>query len=276
MKKLYGMNRTVLVIAVAIVCAMQTFAQTASIAITEIMYNPPESGADSLEYVELYNYGSVPVNLEGYSFIGVDFVIPAEVMGFPPIMPAGEYTVIAIDHEALMSTFDVGFASSWTSGALSNDGEGLSIRDAQGNLVDTVYFDDTVAWPSAADGGGASLERCDPTSDGTLPDSWIASTTSTGVTVNGIEVFGTPSAPNSECISVGIDGGAVSSVLSAYPNPSATGRFRLSAKVFGGVYDILGQRILELNGTDLIDLSSKHGGHYFLRTDEGTVIRLMK
>jgi hypothetical protein len=269
------MKKQLLLLSVALVTSAGVLAQTAQIAITEIMYNPPESGNDSLEYIELYNYGSVPVNLEGYTFTGVDYVIPAQVMGFPPIMPAGEYTVVAINHVALMNTFSLGFASSWTSGALSNNGEGISLRDAQGNLVDTVFYDNTAAWPAAADGGGASLERCDHTSDGTLPSSWVASTTSTGVFVNGVEVFGTPSAPNSECVAVGIDDNIIST-LTAFPNPSANGRFQLSAKVSGGVYDIIGQRVAELTNVNIVDLSSKHSGHYFLRTDKGAVIRLMK
>lgn len=269
------MKKQLLLLSVALVTSAGVLAQTAQIAITEIMYNPPESGVDSLEYIELHNYGTVPVNLEGYSFTGFNLVIPAQVMGFPPIIPAGEYTVIGINHTALMNTFGIGFASSWTSGALSNDGEGLSLRDAQGNLVDTVYYDDTVAWPTAADGGGASLERCDPTNDGTLPESWIASTTSTGITVNGVEIFATQGAANSACVTVGVDDNIIST-LTAYPNPSANGRFKLSSKVSGGIYDIIGQRVMVVTGSDQIDLSAKRGGHYFLRTESGAVIRLMK
>jgi hypothetical protein len=269
------MKKQLLLLSVALVTSAGVLAQTAQIAITEIMYNPPESGNDSLEYIELHNYGSVPVNLEGYTFTGVDYVIPAQVMGFPPIMPAGEYTVVAINHVALMNTLSLGFASSWTSGALSNNGEGISLRDAQGNLVDTVFYDNTVAWPAIADGGGASLERCDHTSDGTLPASWVASTTSTGVFVNGVEVFGTPAVANAACVTVGLDDNIIST-LTAYPNPSASGRFKLSSKISGGVYDIIGQRVMILKNADLIDLSSKRDGHYFLRTDSGSVVRLMK
>jgi hypothetical protein len=68
----------------------------------------------------------------------------------------------------------------------------------------------------------------------------------------------------------------VNSMLAAFPNPSENGRFKLSSKVSGGVYDILGQKLIDLKNTDLVDLSAKHGGHYFLKTDQGSVIRLMK
>ena len=36
------------------------------IVINEISYNPPESGQDSLEYIELYNLGSNAVDLSDF------------------------------------------------------------------------------------------------------------------------------------------------------------------------------------------------------------------
>jgi len=45
------------------------------IVITEIMYNPPESGTDSLEFLELYNNGVEIVNLEGFYFAeGIEYI----------------------------------------------------------------------------------------------------------------------------------------------------------------------------------------------------------
>ena len=35
----------------------------AQVVITEIMYNPPESGQDSLEYIELYNNNAGAVHM---------------------------------------------------------------------------------------------------------------------------------------------------------------------------------------------------------------------
>lgn len=81
---------------------------------------------------------------------------------------------------------------------------------------------------------------------------------------------------SAEDVTIGVNNASSASVLSAFPNPSASGRFKLSSKVSGGVYDIIGQKVLDLKNTDVIDLSAKHGGHYFLKTDRGSVIRLMK
>gem|GEM_PF-884079 len=248
----------------------QTNGGAATIAITEVMFNPPEAGVDTLEYLEIYNYGSTDVDLTGFYFTGVQYVVPS---GLPAIAP-GTYGLLSINAEALSNTLGVQ-SLEWTAEALTNNGEGLSLRDANGTLVDTVRYDDLVSWPAAANGGGASLERCDPTSDGTLLESWIASTTGTGVIVNGIEVFGTPGAANSECITVGIDDQIITTI-SAYPNPSATGEFRLTEKVSGLVYDVVGQVVTTITNSNSIDLTKQSVGHYLLRTDNGQVIRLMK
>ena len=52
----------------ALLITSAVFAQTANLVITEISYNPAESGTDSTEYVELYNNGSSSVDLTGYYF----------------------------------------------------------------------------------------------------------------------------------------------------------------------------------------------------------------
>jgi len=248
----------------------QTNGGAATIAITEIMFNPPEAGVDTLEYLEIYNYGSTAIDLTGYYFTGVQYVVPTGIGSFEP----GDYGIICINSVALNNTLAVP-GLQWTAEALTNNGEGLSLRDANGTLVDTVRYDDLVSWPAAANGGGASLERCDPTSDGTLLESWISSTTGTGIIVNGLEVFGTPGAANSECVAVGIDDQIITTI-SAYPNPSATGEFRLTEKVSGLVYDVVGQAVTTITNSNSIDLTKQSVGQYILRTDNGQVIRLMK
>jgi hypothetical protein len=42
--------------------------------ITEIMYNSPESGPDSGEFIELYNKGTTGINMNNYTFtLGVSY-----------------------------------------------------------------------------------------------------------------------------------------------------------------------------------------------------------
>jgi hypothetical protein len=158
--------------------------------INEIMYNPPESDNDTLEYLELYNKGNFDVNLKDWYFSeGIEFVFPDVILG------AGEYLVIAKDAAVVFNAFGVE-ALQWTSGSLSNSGEELEIRTAGGEVVDYVDYNDAAPWPKAPDGFGPSLALIDPDLNNTMPESWAPETTFTFVNDDGIPVYGTPGAPN--------------------------------------------------------------------------------
>ena len=156
------------------------------IVITEIMYNPPESGNDSLEYIELYNNGAAAVDLYGFEFTnGVVYTFPSIILN-----PA-EYMVVAIDSIAFENTFGL-TAYEWTSGALSNSGELIELVDLSGMFVDSVRFDDSMPWDTLADGFGPSLTLCDPSLDNGLAESWAASSEFLAINTNGDTIWGTP------------------------------------------------------------------------------------
>lgn len=57
----------------------------------------------------------------------------------------------------------------------------LILRDAEGELVEAVEYDDKGAWPEEPDGGGGyTLELVDPELDRNNPFSWLPSTASGG------------------------------------------------------------------------------------------------
>lgn len=182
--------------------------------ISEIMYNPPESGADSLEYIELYNPSlTIPLDLSGYYFsAGIVHTFPQGTV----IAPEG-FLVVAIDSVAFEGVFGVP-ALQWTSGGLSNGGEAIAIRNASGALADTVFYDDNASWPQEADQGGASLVLCDLASDNNGPASWGASTNAMGIIINGMELYADPYEWFA-CITVGISDDKVMN-SSVYPNPA--------------------------------------------------------
>lgn len=169
----------------------------AQILITEIMYNPPESNIDSLEYIELHNAGNNPVNLMGWSFPeGIVHTFDNQVMA------PGEYLIVCVNLQAFSNTFGGSArAIQWTSGALNNSGEAVSLANAQGTIVfRVVYANGAGGWYSAADGNGASLELCNANGDPNDARKWRASENATGIFVNGREVLATPGLPNStEC-----------------------------------------------------------------------------
>lgn len=166
---------------------------SAQIVINEISYNPPESGQDSLEYIELYNAGSAAADLSGFSFTeGVDLTFDSGVS-----IDAGAYLIVCESPSAMMNVFGVG-GIIWD-GGMSNGGELIALSDATGMVVDSVSFDDSDPWPTEADGtdgGGASIELCDASSDNNEGSNWRVADNDTGMMINGAAVLGTPGAAN--------------------------------------------------------------------------------
>ncbi len=190
MKKFYAL--------VTLLCLVFTYAKC-QIVISEIMYNPPESGNDSLEYIELYNLTNSNVNLNGYSFSqGVVFTFPDT-----SIAPTG-FLVVAVNAGAFNNVF--GFNPlQWETGALSNGGEDIILIDPNGNEVAIVDYTPNTPWPTFSDGtngGGSSIEFCIDEMDNNDALNWRASTASTGIIINQFEVKGTPGSENS--VSCGI------------------------------------------------------------------------
>jgi hypothetical protein len=155
------------------------------------MYNPPESGNDSLEYFELHNLGNQPADISSWNFTqGITFTFPAGA-----VIPAGGYFILAKNANAFQTVF--GFAPNIVWGAndaLTNGGEDIELRDANGNVQDYVDYKNALPWPVDAAGFGPSIVLCDFNTDNSLPANWQAASTGTGIIVNGNEVKGNPGA----------------------------------------------------------------------------------
>lgn len=172
------------------ICLLCAFSAHSQIVISEIMYNPPESNTDSLEYIEITNTGNMLVDLSGYSFSeGI-------VYTFDNVQIAsGQYLVVAVNSVALETVTGYVGALQWTSGGLSNGGEAITLIDAAGAVVDMVAYDDGGAWPTSADGtdgGGASIELCNVDSDNNDGANWKASNNTLGANADNAVVLGTP------------------------------------------------------------------------------------
>ncbi len=157
--------------------------------ITEFMYNNP--GVDDYEFIEVFNAGDIVLHLEGYRFTqGITFTFPALTL-----MP-NEYVLVAIDSVQFRQAFNL-TAFQWDAGqALNNTGELIILEDASGNILDSLRYSAMGPWPVEANGGGSSLQLCDPASDNSLASNWAPSYAGTGFIVNGIEILATPGAPN--------------------------------------------------------------------------------
>ena len=178
------MTRYLLLSLLGLFCS---FGAKSQLVITEIMYNNP--GTDFLEFVELQNAGSTPIDLTGYTLqSAIDYTFPSQML-----LP-NEYVILCVDAAGFMANF--GIAAEEFSGALNNSGETIEVYDASNVLVDEVAYDDGPAWPEFADGSGSSLVLCDVNADNNDPANWQLSTTDSGIVFGAVSIFANPGADN--------------------------------------------------------------------------------
>lgn len=157
-----------------------------NLVLTEIMYNPPESGDDSLEFIEIYNNGEDTVNMKDFYFSeGIEYIFP-EIEILPD-----SFLLVSKDSLAMMNTFVVD-AYQWTDGALSNGGEDIELRDLYDNVIDYVDYDDSPPWDTLADGFGHSLTLCNPDADNNVAENWTHSVNFAAVNAAGDSIWATP------------------------------------------------------------------------------------
>ena len=137
-----------------------------TIALTEIMYNP--LGSTDLEFVEIHNFGDVPVRLRNARFSrGVTFSFGDEA---PEFLQPGAYLVVARDLAAFAAHYDVApdvQVLGDYSGSLSDRGETLTFEGSVTEEVFSFRYDES--WHPSTDGLGNSLVLVDPTSS---PETW--------------------------------------------------------------------------------------------------------
>jgi len=140
------------------------------IRITEIMYHP--IGGDAYEFIELQNIGPLAVDMSGFSFQGITYVVPNGT-----ILAPGAVMVLSssADPAAFVSRYPGVLVTGTYSGQLSNAGERIALVDQNGNTITSVEYGTGSGWPVAADGGGHSLELIDSRGDANDPANWRAS-----------------------------------------------------------------------------------------------------
>lgn len=141
------------------------------IRITELMYNPP--GGDAYEFIELQNVGPTPLNLGGFSFEGITYRFPDDGR----TLAAGARMILSssLDPAAFAHRYPQLPVFGAFTGALNNGGETIILRDAAGNVVTQVAYEDENGWPRSADGSGYSLELIDAHGDASATSNWKAS-----------------------------------------------------------------------------------------------------
>lgn len=159
----------------------------APLVMTEINYRSPIIGSDSLEFIEVFNKGTAPVNMQNFAFTrGVEFTFPAVTLNPQSFLLVGKSSVW------MQNTYGVQ-AYQWNFGsALTNQGEAIVLKDLYGYVVDSVYYLPTLPWDTLANGKGPSLELCDPESNNLLPENWRHAVEYAGMTPTGDSLYGSP------------------------------------------------------------------------------------
>jgi hypothetical protein len=141
------------------------------LAMTEIMYNPPvptaeedpagEFTASRMEFVELTNFGTEPIDLSAVSFTkGVTFNFRASpVQSIAP----GQTIVIPRDSRAFGARYGTNngivLAGDFT-GSLTDGGESVAMKGGFDEIIFDFRFDGD--WYPGANGGGYSIVNNDP------------------------------------------------------------------------------------------------------------------
>jgi len=149
--------------------------------INEIHYDPDDSvyfnpvtammdtvAGRNFEFVELKNNGTEPIYILGELFNdGIHFKTEECI-----IIPPNDFFVLAEDASWFATKYGFSPDAEFV-GELDNGGEYLQMVDYQGNIIDSLTYDDKNGWPSEPDQGVVSLGlKLPSTLDNGVEDNW--------------------------------------------------------------------------------------------------------
>ena len=150
-----------------------------SVKISEIHYHtygndfgPETTDASEYEFLEIKNCSNKTVHLTGAAFTkGILYAFPDNAA----IQP-GRHIVLSANPKAFKERYGFQPFGKYFR-RLDNSGETVVLRDALGDVVDAVTYDDKDPWSEMADGSGKSLTRknLDVNADSNDPGNWDVS-----------------------------------------------------------------------------------------------------
>ncbi len=206
------------------------------IVINEINYNSSPD-FDTGDWIELYNPQPHPVDLSNWRLADddsrADFIFPANTS-----LDGRTYLVIAREIEAFSAFHPNPFVIGDLSFGLNSGGDFIILFNHNGQVIDSLTYDNSTPWPWQPDGDGATLALRDANFDNSIADNWMASF-----------AHGTPGDSNRIIGQVENDIAPDKFVLKpAYPNPfnsSTRIDFNLPREQYVklSIYDILGRKV---------------------------------
>lgn len=195
-----------LTLTVSVSMAQSKAAKKPVVAINEIAWAGTKASPYD-EWIELKNNTDKDIELTGWSLSWKEDSESPVVVQFPgqgekegaAIIPAGRFYLLERKNDNTIKDIKADLVYK---GVLSNSGETLILRNAEGEVIDMVNGDGD-KWPAGTasneEPAYASMERVDPAASGTTETKWF---TNNGRVVNGKDaegnpVNGTPGAVNS-------------------------------------------------------------------------------
>jgi hypothetical protein len=158
-------------IAAALAMPLLVLAQSDNVvSFNEIHYHPTAAQTGG-EWVELKNRYAVNIDLSRWKLAGgIDYTFPQGT-----VLPAKGLLVIAANPSALQAATGITGVLGPFTGQLSNGGERIALLNNSNRVMDEVTYATDGAWPTAADGGGATLARRGDNFPSDKSSSWRAS-----------------------------------------------------------------------------------------------------
>ena len=152
--------------------------------ISEILYLPTDESG--VEFVELLNTGTVPLELSGARFTqGIDFDFAKS--GLTRLEPSARLLIVS-DLAAFESVYGMGLpvAGAFANGTrLNNGGERLKLEDATNSTIAEISYKAATPWPEVAAGQSIVFDERSAAKDNGSSGKWAASA----------EVGGSPGLP---------------------------------------------------------------------------------
>ena len=178
--------------------ADEDFVSEGSVVVTEVMDDPYAVGMDRGEWFELYNAGSVDLNLQGWTVsdaVGDGFTIAEDL-----IIQAGAYAVVAVDADPELNgglaevayTYDY---DSFPLDSFTDDSIALHLGDLQ---VSALSYSNDDPWPSALGQSSYLCPGLEGSGGSSASDDWRASPASPDLDYGGSGTgdYGSPGAAN--------------------------------------------------------------------------------
>lgn len=223
--------------------------------ITEIMYDT--QAGDTLQFVEIYNWGTPPIQLGGLKLTGsINYTFPETVL------PTNGYLLMAKNNAAANAFYSQTFTQ-WTSGTLSNATNSIVIVNSVGTVIDSVSYNNaaTAPWPTV---NGKSIELTDISTDNNQGINWTDCDTIAG-TAGATTIYASPGKQYTVSKTKTVFENQNQYIV--YPNPfenmltieNTDGKGQL-AKIF----DMSGKEVYSTNSVATLNMSKLSKGTYTL------------